>query len=74
MIKDRSTLIKELNEMSKSYKDLVEANIKLIDEKKWAIEDKERLERRIRIALELINLKSDLNEIKKALEEDCYEC
>ena len=69
----RKTPEQEHKELVKSYLDLIEANTKLMNEKKWAIEDKQRLERRIKLALELIECKANYNQIKKALEEDYYD-
>ena len=83
---DRRTLQKELNELKSSYNQLVDANIKLSDEKKWALEDKERLQRRIDRALAYIDAEKIINNdkvlyaiekyekvMKEILENDYYE-
>lgn len=54
-LRDRRTLEKELNELKKSYRDILNSNIKLSDELRWTKEDKERLTRRIERAIEYIN-------------------
>lgn len=71
MVKDRVTLEKEFKELETSYKHLVDANIKLQDEKKWAIEDKKRLQTRIDRALAYINAEKIINDnkVRKALEK-----
>ena len=54
-LRDRRTLEKELNELKKSYRDILNSNIKLSDELRWTKEDKKRLTRRIERAIEYIN-------------------
>lgn len=54
-LRDRRTLEKELNELKKSYREILNSNIKLSDELRWTKEDKERLTRRIERAIEYIN-------------------
>lgn len=41
-LKDRRTLEKELNELKKSYRDILNSNIKLSDELRWTKEDIQR--------------------------------
>ena len=48
-------LKKELRELEKSYSEVVDSNVRLVDEARWAREDKERAFNRIKRALELIN-------------------
>ena len=48
-------LKKELREIEESYSKVVDSNVRLVDEARWAREDKERALRRIDRALELIN-------------------
>lgn len=48
-------LKKELRELEKSYNEVVDSNVRLVDEARWAKEDKERAFRRIEKALELVN-------------------
>lgn len=40
--KDRRALERELNELKKSYRDILNSNIKLSDEIRWAREDIQR--------------------------------
>lgn len=40
--KDRRSLERELNELKKSYRDILNSNIKLSDEIRWAREDIQR--------------------------------
>ena len=54
-LKDRRALERELSELKKSYRDILNSNIKLSDELRWIKEDKERLTRRIDRAIEYIN-------------------
>lgn len=41
-LKDRRALERELNELKKSYRDILNSNIKLSDEIRWAREDIQR--------------------------------
>ena len=41
-LKDRRALERELNELKKSYRDILNSNIKLSDELRWIKEDIER--------------------------------
>lgn len=41
-LRDRRTLEKELNELKKSYRDILNSNIKLSDELRWTKEDIQR--------------------------------
>ncbi len=41
-LRDRRKLEKELNELKKSYRDILNSNIKLSDEIRWAREDIQR--------------------------------
>ena len=41
-LKDRRTLEKELKELKKSYRDILNSNIKLSDELRWTKEDIQR--------------------------------
>ena len=41
-LRDRRTLEKELNELKKSYRDILNSNIKLSDELRWIKQDIER--------------------------------
>lgn len=79
---DRKELEHELTEMRLSYKSLVSSNTRLIDDKKWAIEDKERAEAKINIALQLIKSYKGFKTVEdkefrdnliRALEEDYFE-
>ena len=82
MIRDRVSLQNELREMKLSYSSIVNSNIKLMDEKKWAEEDKKRALAKINIALNLIRNykgfktvedKEFKNNLIKALEDDYFE-
>ena len=82
MIRDRVSLQNELREMKLSYSSIVNSNIKLMDEKKWAEEDKKRALAKINIALNLIKNykgfktvedKEFKNNLIKALEDDYFE-
>jgi len=53
-LKDRRALERELSELKKSYRDILNSNIKLFDELRWAKEDRERLNRRIDRAINYI--------------------
>lgn len=53
-LKDRRSLERELNELKKSYRDILNSNIKLSDEIRWTKEDRERLNRRIDRAINYI--------------------
>jgi len=41
-LKDRRSLERELNELKKSYRDILNSNIKLSDELRWTKEDIQR--------------------------------
>ena len=69
-LKDRRTLEKELKELKKSYRDILDSNIKLSDELKWTKEDKERLTRRINKAIEMIEDKKIIEILKNDFWED----
>lgn len=69
-LKDRRTLEKELNELKKSYRDILNSNIKLSDELRWTKEDKERLTRRIERAIEMIEDKKIIEILKNDFWED----
>lgn len=66
-LKDRRALERELNELKKSYRDILNSNIKLSDELRWAKEDKERLTRRIERAIEYIEEKYEMT-LKDSME------
>lgn len=66
-LKDRRALERELNELKKSYRDILNSNIKLSDELRWAKEDKERLTRRIDRAIEYIEEKYEMT-LKDSME------
>lgn len=81
------SLESEIKTLKKHNNELINANIKLADELKWAKEDKERLQRRINIALAYINAEKVINNdkvlyaltkyekvMKEMLENDYYEC
>ena len=61
----------KIRTLEKNNHELLEANIKFADELKWAIEDKERLERIINIAKEYIKAEKTFNNdtVKKAIEK-----
>ena len=65
--KDRRALERELNELKKSYRDILNSNIKLSDELRWTKEDKERLTRRIDRAIEYIEEKYEMT-LKDSME------
>lgn len=69
-LRDRRTLEKELKEFKKSYKEILDSNIKLSDELRWAKEDKERLTRRIERAIEMIEDKKIIEILKNDFWED----
>ena len=69
-LKDRRTLEKELKELKKSYRDILNSNIKLSDELRWTKEDKERLTRRINKAIEMIEDKKIIEILKNDFWED----
>jgi signal transduction histidine kinase len=69
-LKDRRALEKELNELKKSYRDILNSNIKLSDELRWTKEDKERLTRRIERAIEMIEDKKIIEILKNDFWED----
>lgn len=48
-LKDRRALERELSELKKSYRDILNSNIKLSDELRWTKEDKKRLAKSRRI-------------------------
>lgn len=66
-LRDRRALERELNELKKSYRDILNSNIKLSDEIRWAKEDKERLTRRIDRAIEYIEEKYEMT-LKDSME------
>lgn len=66
-LKDRRALERELNELKKSYRDILNSNIKLSDELRWTKEDKERLTRRIERAIEYIEEKYEMT-LKDSME------
>lgn len=66
-LKDRRALERELNELKKSYRDILNSNIKLSDELRWIKEDKERLTRRIDRAIEYIEEKYEMT-LKDSME------
>lgn len=66
-LKDRRELERELNELKKSYRDILNSNIKLSDELRWTKEDKERLTRRIDRAIEYIEEKYEMT-LKDSME------
>lgn len=71
-------LKRELREIEKSYNEVLEANIMLADETKWAREDKARALYKIERALEIINkTKFEPASLKKkiidALTEDFFD-
>ena len=67
VLKDRRALERELSELKKSYRDILNSNIKLSDELRWAKEDKERLTRRIDRAIEYIEEKYEMT-LKDSME------
>ena len=67
VLKDRRALERELNELKKSYRDILNSNIKLSDELRWIKEDKERLTRRIERAIEYIEEKYEMT-LKDSME------
>ena len=67
VLKDRRALERELNELKKSYRDILNSNIKLSDELRWIKEDKERLTRRIDRAIEYIEEKYEMT-LKDSME------
>ena len=69
-LKDRRALERELNELKKSYRDILNSNIKLSDEIRWAKEDKKRLTRRIERAIEMIEDKKIIEILKNDFWED----
>lgn len=69
-LKDRRALERELNELKKSYRDILNSNIKLSDELRWTKEDKERLTRRIERAIEMIEDKKIIEILKNDFWED----
>lgn len=69
-LKDRRTLERELNELKKSYREILNSNIKLSDELRWTKEDKERLTRRIERAIEMIEDKKIIEILKNDFWED----
>lgn len=66
-LKDRRSLERELSELKKSYRDILNSNIKLSDELRWIKEDKERLTRRIERAIEYIEEKYEMT-LKDSME------
>lgn len=66
-LRDRRTLEKELNELKKSYRDILNSNIKLSDEIRRTREDKKRLARRIERAIEYIEEKYEMT-LKDSME------
>lgn len=69
-LKDRRTLEKELKELKKSYREILNSNVKLSDELRWTKEDKERLTRRIERAIEMIEDKKIIEILKNDFWED----
>jgi signal transduction histidine kinase len=69
-LRDRKTLEKELKELKKSYREILDSNIKLSDELRWTKEDKERLTRRIERAIEMIEDKKIIEILKNDFWED----
>ena len=69
-LRDRRTIEKELKELKKSYKEILNSNIKLSDELRWTKEDKERLTRRINKAIEMIEDKKIIEILKNDFWED----
>ena len=69
-LRDRRTIEKELKELKKSYRDILNSNIKLSDELRWTKEDKERLTRRINKAIEMIEDKKIIEILKNDFWED----
>ncbi len=69
-LRDRRTLEKELKELKKSYREILDSNIKLSDELRWTKEDKERLTRRIERAIEMIEDKKIIEILKNDFWED----
>ena len=70
VLNDRRTLERELNELKKSYRDILNSNIKLSDEIRWTKEDKKRLTRRINKAIEMIEDKKIIEILKNDFWED----
>lgn len=72
MMIDRRGLARELSETRKSYREAINSNIKLMDEKNWAIDDRDRALRRISDAIEYINAteKIDKEELIEILKDD----
>ena len=54
MIDEKRMLRTQLRDIEVSYKSVVEANVKLMDEKKWAFDDRDRALRRISEAVDYI--------------------
>lgn len=74
MIRDKKMLEEELRTLKQSYHELLEANIKLADEKRWALEDKERILRKITMISESIEKEPIKKEIiKQIIENDFYD-
>lgn len=83
----RMSLEGENKILKRENHELMEANINLADELKWAKEDNERLQRKIETALAYIDAEKVINDdnvlyaidkyekvMKEILENDFYEC
>lgn len=83
----RMSLEGEIKALKRENHELMEANINLADELKWAKEDKERLQRKVETALAYIDAEKVINDdnvlyaidkyekvMKEILENDFYEC
>ncbi len=69
-------ILNELREIKQNYSSVVESNIKLQDERNWAIDDFKRANRKIERALNILEQPSKDNlkeELYKALTEDFYD-
>ena len=72
MMIDRIGLARKLSETRKSYREAINSNIKLMDEKNWAIDDRDRALRRISDAIEYINATEEIDkeELIEILKDD----
>lgn len=69
-LKDRRALERELNELKKSYRDILNSNIKLSDEIRWAKEDIQREIYKLKYTYidDKITKEEIINDLEKILE------
>lgn len=69
-LRDRRTLEKELNELKKSYRDILNSNIKLSDEIRWTKEDIQREIYKLKYTYidDKITKEEIINDLEKILE------